>query len=115
MRPQSIRHARRAGAAVGALALGIAALAAVTPQVSTAKSPATRHRQRHRPAPRPVPMRLRARLLHPNLLLGGDIAFIGKTTPRARGRRIAIEELTRGHWLAVAHTRTGQKGYFVKR
>jgi len=116
MRPQSIRHARRAGAAAGALALGVAiTLAAAAPQVSTAQSRVDRPRHRHRPAPKPVPLRLRARLLHRNLLLGGDIAFIGKTTPRASRRRIAIEELTRGHWIAVAHTVTDHNGYFRKR
>ena len=38
------------------------------------------------------PLRLSARLLHPNLLLGGDIAFIGKTT-RLRGEIYSEEEL----------------------
>jgi hypothetical protein len=87
--------------------------------VSTAQSRAKRHRHRPTPTPAPVPkprpVRLRARLLHPNLLLGGDIAFIGKTTPRAHRRRVSIEELTRGHWVAIAHTLTDGDGYFRKR
>jgi len=102
------------------LALGVTiALAAATPPVSTASARVKRprHRQHHAaaPAPAPVPLRLRARMLHPNLLLGGDIAFIGKTTPRADRRRIAIEEFTRGRWVAVAHTLTDRAGYFRER
>jgi len=112
MRPQFKRHARRATAAAGALALGVAiAFAAVTPQVSTAQARVKHHRHSHAAAP----LRLHARLLHPNLLLGGDVAFIGKTTPAADRRRIAIEELTRGRWVAIAHTLTDANGYFRKR
>ena len=115
MRPQFRRHAVRAGAAAGALALGVAiALAAAAPQVSTAQSRVKRPRHRHHPVAAPS-LRLRARLLHPNLLIGKDIAFIGRTMPRATRRRIAIEELTRGRWIAVAHTLTDRNGYFVKR
>lgn len=114
MRPQFKRHATRAAVAAGALALGVAiALAAAAPQVSTAQSRVKRSRHPHHPAP--APLRLHARLLHPNLLIGKDIAFIGRTMPRATRRAIAIQELTRGRWVAVAHTRTDRNGYFVKR
>ena len=116
MRPQFYRHAQRAAAAAGALALGVAlALAAVSPQVSTAQPRIKRLRHRHHPAAAAPPVRLRARLLHPNLLLGGDIAFIGKTTPSSTRRRIAIEERTRGGWVAIAHTLTDSDGYFRER
>jgi len=114
MRPKLKRHAPRAAATAGALALGAAlALAVAAPQASTAQPRATRHRRGHGHAA--APLRLRARLLHPNLLLGGDIAFIGKTTPRADRRPIAIELLTRGRWVAIAHTLTDADGYFRKR
>jgi rare lipoprotein A len=114
MRPQFYRHVQRAAAAAGALALGVTiALAAANPQVSTAQSRVKRHRQRHHPVATPV--RLRARLLHPNVLIGSDIAFIGKTTPSANRRRVAIEELTRGRWVAIAHTLTDRDGYFRER
>lgn len=112
MRPKFKRHAPRAAAAAGALAVGGAiALAAVMPQASTAQSRIKRHHHSRAAAP----LRLRARLLHPNLLLGGDIALIGKTTPRADRRRIAIDELRRGRWVAIAHTLTDGNGYFRKR
>jgi hypothetical protein len=115
MRPQFFRHAQRAAAAAGALALGVAiAIAAANPQVSTAQSRIKRHRHRHHPVAA-APLRLRARLLHPNLLLGGDIAFIGNTTPSANRRPIAIEELRRGRWVAIAHTLTDRDGYFRER
>ena len=112
MRPKLKRHAPRAAATTGALALGVAvALAVAAPQASTAQPRIKRHRHSHTAAP----LRLRARLLHPDLLLGGDIAFIGKTTPRANRRRIAIEELAHGRWVAIAHTLTDANGYFRKR
>jgi hypothetical protein len=116
MRPQFNRHAPRVAAAAGALALGVTiALAAASPQVSTAQSRVKRHRHRPAPVPAPAPVRLRVRLLHSNLLLGGDIAFIGETMPRANRRRISIEELTRGRWISIAHTLTDSDGYFRKR
>ena len=110
MRPKLKRHAPRAAATAGALALGVAvALAVAAPSTAQPRV----DRQRHsRAAP---PPRLSARLLHPNLLLGGDIAFIGKTTPRANRRRIAVEELTRRGWVAIAHTLTDGDGYFRER
>jgi hypothetical protein len=60
-------------------------------------------------------VRLRARLLHPNVLIGGDIAFVGLTVPRAAGRRIAIEAFRGDRWVAVANATTGRDGYFVRR
>jgi rare lipoprotein A len=114
MRPQFNRHARRALAAVGALALaGAVAVAAVTPAVSTAQLRLARHGRGHRP--HLAPLRLRARLLHPNVLLGGDVAFIGEMTPRVNRRSISVEELLRGRWVAVAHTLTDREGYFRER
>jgi hypothetical protein len=112
MRPKLKRHASRAAATAGALAL---ALALAAPQASTAQAGVKRHRHRHRHSHPAAALRLRARLLHANLLLGGDIAFIGKTTPQANRRRISIEELTRGGWVAIARTLTDGNGYFRKR
>jgi len=118
MRPKLKGHAPRAAASAGALALGAAvAIAVASPQASTAQPPVAHHRHHggHGQRPAAAPLRLRARLLHPNLLLGGDIAFIGKTTPRVNRRLIAIEELARGRWVAIAHTLTDRNGYFRKR
>ena len=91
MRPKLRRHAVRAGAAAGALALGVAiALAAAAPQVSTAKSRDQRPRPHHHPAAA-QPLRLHARLLPPNLLIGKDIAFIGPARPRAARRVVGVQ------------------------
>jgi hypothetical protein len=60
-------------------------------------------------------MWLRARLLHPNVLVGRDYAFIGMTTPREAGRRISVEALRSGRWVEVAHTTTDHDGYFLRR
>jgi hypothetical protein len=122
MRPQFKRYARRAAFAVGAF-LGVStlaaavALAAATPAISHAHARVVRSRQRHRTAPRhhhPL-VWLRARLLHPNVLIGKDIAFIGQTTPRTPGRRVSIEARRGRRWVAVAHTITGRDGYFLRR
>jgi hypothetical protein len=114
MRPQFQRHARRAVAAVGALALTVAvAAAAAAPTVSTAQLRLARHRRSHRP--HLTSLRLRARLLHANVLLGGDIAFIGQMTPRVNRRWVSVEELMRGRWVSVAHTLTDREGYFRER
>jgi hypothetical protein len=123
MRPQYKRHVRRAASALGAFAgaLALAAvvtLAAATPALSHSQARASRSRPRSRPKPRPrhhVLMRLRARLLHPNVLIGRDYVFIGVTTPRAAGRRISIEAFRSGRWVEVAHTTTDHDGYFLRR
>jgi len=117
MRPQLRRHATRAAAVVGALALAIAAtVTAVTPSVSAARAARARiarHRQGHHIRPQHLPLHLRARLLHPNVLIGGDVAFIGVTSPRSAHRPVSVQALIEGHWSQVARTMTDREGYFL--
>jgi len=119
MRPLLKRHVRRAASALGAFAgaLAIAAvvtLAAATPALSHSHARVSRSRPRPRHRHRPL-IWLRARLLHPNVLIGRDYAFIGATMPRAAGRRILIEAFRSGRWVEVAHTTTDNDGYFLRR
>jgi hypothetical protein len=112
MRPQFIWRATRAAAALGALALAFAGGVA-TASISRAHPrahPRARHVLRHAP-----PLRLRARLLHPNVLVGQDVAFIGKTSPAVGHRAIAVQELEGAHWVGVAHASTDPHGYFLGR
>jgi len=122
MRPQSIRRVRRAIAAAGALALGAAVSGAVAEaSVSLAHAPTARHRLKHRRAHHHhhhrivAPALLRARLLHPNVLIGQDVAYIGFVAPTGGRRTIAVQELTGGHWVQVARTTTDRRGYFLER
>lgn len=114
MRPQLRRHATRAAAAAGAIALAIAVtVTAVTPSVSAAPTRLARHRQGHHIRPQHLPLHLRARLLHPNVLIGGDVAFIGVTSPRTSHRPVSVQALIEGHWSQVARTVTDHDGYFL--
>ena len=101
MRPQFVWRATRAAAALGARALAFAGGVA-TAAISHAR-PRAHPRARH--------MRLRARLLHPNVLVGQDVAFIGKTSPAVGHRAIAVQELRGARWVAVAHATTDPHGY----
>jgi hypothetical protein len=106
-----------AAAALGALALasagGVAIASSSRAHTVARARPSARHTHRH--GPRPAPLRLRARLLHPNVLVGQDVAFIGRTTPAAGHRAIAVQELRGARWVAVARARTDAHGYFLER
>jgi hypothetical protein len=119
MRPQLIWRAMPAGAAVGALALASAggvAIASSSPVHTVARShTAARSHPSARHAHRRAPLRLRARLLHPNVLVGQDVAFIGRTSPAVGHRAIAVQELRGARWVAVARARTDAHGYFLER
>jgi hypothetical protein len=73
---------------------------------------AARHRQRRA---RSAPARLQALLLRPNVLLGGDIAYVGLIRPAGAPHRVALEALEGRRWVAVARARSDQRGVFVTR
>jgi rare lipoprotein A len=117
MRPQFTLGARRAVAAAGAMALGagitgtVANASVATPHARIANPRAPhRHRAHRRP-----PALLRVRLLHPNVLIGQDVAFLGRASPNGAHRTIAVQQLSHGRWVAIAHTSTDGHGYFIKR
>jgi rare lipoprotein A len=118
MRPQLTRRARRAAGALGALALG-AAISGTAASASGSRAHAqTTHRARAHPPARPrthVPLRLHAQLLHANVLIGHDVAFIGETSPGVAHRPIAVQERRGARWIQVARTRTDRRGHFLER
>jgi hypothetical protein len=111
MRPKLTWRAPRAVAAFGALALGVG----VSGGIAIASSPPSPPKSAHR-APRPVaPALLRARLLHPNVLVGGDVAFVGGARPQTAGRVVAVQAFEGRRWVQVARALTGRRGLFVAR
>ena len=110
MRPQFERRARRAAAALGALALGVGISGTVATAAGSRPHPRTGQRK-----PRHLPLRLRALLLHPNVLVGQDVALIGVLHPAIGNRSIAVQERRGGRWVAVAHATTNRHGYFLER
>ena len=116
MRPQFIWRAMPAAAALGALALasagGVAIASSSRVHTVARVQPSARHARHTR---RHAPLRLRARLLHPNVLVGQDVAFIGRTSPAVGHRAIAVQELRGARWVAVARARTNAHGYFLER
>lgn len=115
MRLQFKGRARRATAALGAVMLSVGSVGAVA-QASGARKTA-RHvdRRRHprqRSRPRPG---LRALMLHPNVLVGQDVAFIGAARPRAGRRVVGVQQLRGRRWIDVARTTTDAHGHFLAR
>jgi rare lipoprotein A len=110
MRPQFIWRATRAAGATGALLFGVAGFSGTAATASSARAhPIARHRHRQ------VPLRLSALLLHPDVLVGQDIALVGKTSPGVGHRSIAVQALQGARWVSVAHTTTNPHGYFLSR
>lgn len=58
---------------------------------------------------------LQALLLHPNVLIGQDVALVGVASPRGPRRAIALQDRQGGRWVAVARALTGRRGVFVER
>jgi len=58
---------------------------------------------------------LRALMLHPDVLVGQDIVFIGATHPGRPHRLIGIQARRAGRWVSVARTRTDLRGNFLAR
>ena len=123
MRPQLIRRARRGIAALGALALavgvfGTVASASITRTHRPPRQLTPPRPRRHTP-PRPQPrarrLHLRAQMLHPNVLVGKDVAFIGATRPGIARRPVGIDERRGARWVEVARTVTGAHGHFLAR
>ena len=113
MRPQSLRRAPRAAAAAGAIVLAVGTFGAVANASSSA--PPLRIRTVRRQHGRPRPPRLQALLLHPNVLVGQDVALVGVATPRVARRAVVVQALQDSRWVAVAHAVTGRRGVFVER
>jgi rare lipoprotein A len=110
MRPQFERRARRAAAALGALALGVGISGTVATAAGSRAHPRIGHRKH-----RPRSLQLRALLLHPNVLVGHDVALIGVLRPGIGNRSIAVQERRGTRWVAVAHATTNPHGYFLER
>ncbi len=110
MRPQFNRRAPRAALALGTLVLG----AGISGTVAAAAGSPTRARITHR-RHRPVSLGLRALLLHPNVLLGQDVAFIGAMHPGVGHRGVAVQELQGARWVSVARASTNRHGQFLER
>lgn len=111
MRPQFTWRAPRAVAAVGALVLG----AGISGSIASASSTPPRvplARQRHG---RRRPARLRAMLLHPDVLLGQDVALVGVASPAGGERSVSLQARQAGRWVAVADAITDRRGYFIER
>jgi rare lipoprotein A len=94
--PAPIALARRAGLAA-----------------STATAP-RRHRSRrlHRAMRR---LRLHAVMLHPDVLVGQDVAFVGMTRPGLARRLIGVQRRLGSRWVDVARARTDRRGRFLAR
>jgi hypothetical protein len=113
MRPQSLRRAPRAAAAAGAIVLAVGTFGAVANASSSA--PPLRIRTVRRQHGRPRPPRLQALLLHPNVLVGQDVALVGVATPRVARRPVVVQAFQHARWVAVARAFTGRRGIFVER
>jgi rare lipoprotein A len=112
MRPKLTWRAPRAVAAFGALALGVG----VSGGIAIASSPPSPPISARHATPRPAqPSLLRARLVHPNVLVGADVAFIGRARPQTAGRIVAVQAFERRRWVQVARALTGHRGLFVAR
>src|SRR6202142_2841939 len=113
MRPQLTWRAGRAAAAACALALAPGVTGRIAPPPA-APPPHGRHPPSHEPRSA-QPARVRAYLLHSNLLIGQDVAYVGQTSPAGRRRTIVVQLLERAHWVAVARGVSDRRGLFHAR
>ena len=124
MRPQFNWRARRATAALGAVMVTVGVFGTVASAKVSRPQPARQHRP-VRPR-RPVthhPVRHRRRLpalwatmLHRNVLVGQDVAFIGALVRPDRVRHeIGLQERLGNHWVQVARASTDRHGRFLAR
>jgi rare lipoprotein A len=113
MRPQLTWRAARAGATVCALMLAVGVSGRIASASTSSPIRATHARRPGRPQLRRAgPARLRAFLLHANVLIGQDVAYVGQASSGGAGRTIAIQILEGRRWLAVARTLTDRRGLF---
>src|ERR1700690_1191965 len=113
MRPQLTWRAGRAAPAGCALAL----TAGITGPIATstaAPPPHGRHPASHEPRSA-QPARVRAYLLHRNLLIGQDVPYVGHTSPAGQRRTIVVQLLERARWVAVAPAVSDRRGLFHAR
>jgi peptidoglycan lytic transglycosylase len=129
MRPQLNGRARRAAAALGAATLAAGAWGGAASASSTvskrgasaragrpARAGHGRHRhRRHVRRSHRRPVRLHALMLHRDILVGGDVAFIGETRPARARRVVGVEELRGSRWVGVARAVTDGDGHFLAR
>jgi len=125
MRPQLNGRAVRAVSAMGVVmltagAFDSAAHSAVVPshgkRATRGRHAARRHRERSRPRTHThTPVRLHARLLHTDVLVGQDVALVGSIQPVRAGRRIGVQERRGAHWVDVARGVTDRAGNFSAR
>ena len=54
-------------------------------------------------------------MLHSDVLVGQDIAFIGVTRPGRAHRLIGVQTRRGGRWVSVARARTDRRGRFLVR
>ena len=120
MRPQYTRRVQRALATLGVMVLGggvSGAVASASP-TTVPVTPVKRH-----PHARPVRrvhhtrrrVLLHALMLHTDVLVGQDIAFIGVTRPGRAHRLIGVQARRHGRWISVARARTDRSGHFLVR
>jgi len=109
----AVEASRAAVSAVGGrvtlVAAPIARAAAAPPRRALARSGARRARPVRRR------LRVRARMLHPNVLVGQDVAFIGVTLPRSGRRYVGVQRRAGAGWVDVARVRTDRHGHFLAR
>jgi len=120
MRPQYDRRVQRALATLGVIVLagGVSGAVASASTTAARATPAERHpharlvRRVHDTQGRVL---LRALMLHSDVLVGQDIAFIGVTRPGRPHRLIGVQARRGGRWISVAGARTDRRGRFLVR
>jgi hypothetical protein len=108
-------HTVRSAHAVVTAQIAVSAHAAVA-RIAMAPRSARRRRSGHRVAAhRAARPRLRAQLLHSDLLIGQPVALVGATRPGAADRLIGVQQQLGSRWIVVARARTGADGRFFAR
>ena len=120
MRPQYNRRVQRALATLGVMVLAAGVSGAVASASQTTVRATAVKRHAHTPPVRRVghtPRRvlLRALMLHSQVLVGQDIAFIGTTRPGRPHRLVGLQARRGGRWISVARVRTDRRGRFLVR
>ena len=120
MRPQYNRRVQRALATLGVMVLagGVSGAVASASPTTVRATPVKRHLH-VRPVPRvhhtPRRVLLRALMLHRQVLVGQDIAFVGVTRPGRPHRLVGVQDRRGGRWISVARARTDRRGHFLVR
>ena len=123
MRPQYNRRVQRALATLGVMVLagGVSGAVASASQTVIRATPVKRHLHA-RPVPplrrvhqAPRRVLLHALMLHRQVLVGQDIAFVGVTRPGRAHRLVGVQARRGGRWISVARARTNRRGHFLVR